>query len=287
MLSIRPLDASFGVEATGVDLSDGFDPETMRQLVGALHDHRVLVIREQSLTKQAYLRFGEQWGTPHPHVLDHLRMEGNPALMAVGNTEEQHKKDEVRNGAAFWHTDQSYEAEPASATMLYAIKVPVAGGETLIADMVGAYDALDEPLKARIDNLVATHLYGAASGRDDEEIASPLINDQQVAEVPTVHHRLARPHPVTGVKALYGVAGTPSGIVGMADDKALELLDQLKAHALQDRFIYRHKYAVGDIAIWDTSATLHCGTPIDVATDAATSRLLYRISVKGRPKVCH
>ena len=122
MLSIRPLDASFGVEATGVDLSDGFDPETMRQLVGALHDHRVLVIREQSLTKQAYLRFGEQWGTPHPHVLDHLRMEGYPALMAVGNTEEQHKKDEVRNGAAFWHTDQSYEAAPASATMLYAIK---------------------------------------------------------------------------------------------------------------------------------------------------------------------
>lgn len=287
MLSIKRLDASFGVEASGVDLSGGFEAETMRQLVDALHDNRVLVIRDQSLSKDAYLRFGEQWGTPHPHVLDHLRMPGYPALMAVGNTEEQHKKDEVRNGAAFWHTDQSYEAEPASATMLYAIKVPVSGGETLIADMVGAYDALDETLKARIDDLVVAHLYGAGSGRGAEKIASPLIGEQQVAEVPTVYHRLARPHPVTGRKALYGVAGTPCAIVGMADDEAGALLDQLKAHALADRFVCRHKYAVGDIAIWDTSSTLHCATPIDIATDAATSRLLYRISVKGRPKVCH
>lgn len=287
MLSIKPLDASFGVEASGIDLSDGFDEPTMRRLVDALHDNRVLVIRNQSLSKDAYLRFGEQWGTPHPHVLDHLRMPGYPTLMAVGNTEQQHKADDVRNGAAFWHTDQSYEAEPASATMLYAVKVPASGGETLIADMVGAYDALDAARRARIDDLVAAHLYGAASGRGDENIAAPLVNSQQIAEVPTVYHRLARPHPVTGRKSLYSVAGTPSGIVGMAADEAGALLDELKTHALQDRFIYRHKYALGDIAIWDTAATLHCGTPIDLATDAATSRLLYRISVKGRPKVCH
>ena len=158
MLSINRLDAPFGVEASGVDLAAETDEPTMRQLVDALHENRLLVIREQSLSKEAYLRFGERWGTPHPHVLDYLRMPGYPALLAVGNTEVQHKKDEVRNGAVFWHTDQSYEAEPASATMLYAIKTPERGGETLIADMVAAYDALSGPMKARIDDLQVVHL---------------------------------------------------------------------------------------------------------------------------------
>ena len=80
--------------------------------------------------------------------------------------------------------------------------------------MVGAYDALDDARRAEIDDLVAAHLYGAASGRGDENIAAPLINARQVAEVPTVYHRLARPHPVTGSKSIYSVAGTPIGIVG-------------------------------------------------------------------------
>ncbi len=129
-MDIRPLEASFGAEVTGVDLSAPLGDDGMRSLTEALYQHRVLVIRDQRLNKEQYLKFGQRWGTPIPHVLDHLRMPGFPALMAIGNTESKDKSEAVRNGTVLWHTDQSYEAVPASATMLYAIKAPVEGGET-------------------------------------------------------------------------------------------------------------------------------------------------------------
>ena len=71
----------------------------------------------------------------------------------------------------------------------------------------------------------------------------------------------------------------------MADNEAEALLDELKDHALQERHIYRHKYAVGDLAVWDTLQTMHAATPIGAATSKADSRLLWRISVRGRPAV--
>jgi len=287
MVTITPIKGSYGAEITDVDLSASIDDATIAAIVEALHAYRMVVIRDQSLTPEDYLRFGREFGTPHPHVLDHLRMTGYPAIMEVGNTEPQHRDDANRNGAAFWHTDQSYEAEPASATMLYAVKAPEAGGETLIADMAGAYDALPDETKARIDGLTARHLYGAASGIGEETIAAPLRTDDQVAAVPAVPHPLVRPHPVTGRKSLYGVAGTPFDIDGMEQAESTRLLQDLKVHATAQRFVYKHKYRVGDVAVWDTMATLHSGTPIDVATGEQDSRLLYRISVKGRPRICH
>ncbi len=286
MVSIRPVDGPFGVEVAGIDAAQGCGKALMRELVDALHEHRFMVIRGQELTKAQFMAFGEAWGEPIPHVLDHLRVRDFPGMMAIGNTGKYGRKEEVRNGAAFWHTDQSYEAEPSSATLLYSVKVPEQGGDTLIADMFAAYDALDGDAKAQIEDLRVAHLYGADSGRGDENIAAPLANEDQVAKVPMVHHRLVRPHPVTGRKALYAVAGTPCGIEGWGDEEAGALLPRLKAHALQDRFIYRHKYAVGDVAIWDTAATLHRGTRIGPATGEADSRLLWRISVRGRPAVC-
>ena len=71
----------------------------------------------------------------------------------------------------------------------------------------------------------------------------------------------------------------------MEDGKAIELLEQLKDHVLQEKFIYRHKYQVGDVAIWDTFQTLHCGREIGIATREEDSRMLWRISVRGKPTI--
>lgn len=287
MLKVTPLDAPFGVEITGADISAGVGDDALRVIVDALHQNRFAVIRGQTLDLDAYLKFGEQWGRPHPHVLDHLRMPGYPGIMAIGNTQEKDRDPDIRNGAVFWHSDQSYEAEPASVTMLYSVKAPAAGGETLIADLAAAYDALPLDMKARLDGLKALHLYGAAAGADGENIAAPIINDEQADQVPPVPHLIARPHPVTGRVSLYAVAGTPYAVAGMADVEARSLLAELKAHALQDRFVYKHKYRVGDIALWDNAATLHSGTFIDFAEREDQARLLYRISVKGKPRIFH
>jgi taurine dioxygenase len=283
MIQLEPLDGPFGRSVRGVDLSTGLADEDFGVLCQALYEHRVLVFKKQSIDKESFLGFGRKWGEPIPHVLDHLRMPGYPELLAIGNTGEWSKNDEVRNGAAFWHTDQSYEAMPATSTMLYSIKTPSSGGDTLIADMKAAYDGLDEEMKARINDLEAVHFYGATAAQDGEERVTPFVNQEQIDSVPPVRHKLARKHSLSGEKALFAVAGTAYAIDGMQDDEAVALIAELKSHALQDRYVYRHKYEIGDIAMWDTQMTLHSATPIDYAAGAGTERLLWRISVRGKP----
>ena len=91
-----------------------------------------------------------------------------------------------------------------------------------------------------------------------------------------VRHRLVRTHYGTGRKALYAVSGSSFGIDGMPDDEAVALLDELKNHALQDKYRYSHRYDVGDVVLWDDLATLHSAT----LTDPAQPRTLWRITVK-------
>ena len=108
-------------------------------------------------------------------------------MMAIGNYGGEWKDNEaVRNGAVFWHTDQSYEAVPSSATMLFSIRSPESGGETQVADLKSAYDALPEDMKQRLEGRYAWHLYGAGSGEGDEMVANPLITNEQVKRVPAV-----------------------------------------------------------------------------------------------------
>jgi alpha-ketoglutarate-dependent taurine dioxygenase len=287
MVSIKPLAGTFGVEIQGVDLNKDTGDDTIKLLTQALYDSRLIVIRRQQLNKDTYLNFGRQWGIPIPHVLDHIRMKDYPEMLVVGNTEEKDKQEVIRNGAALWHTDQSYEQIPASATMLYSIKVPQSGGATQFCNMVAAYDDLDDATKARIDDLQIAHKYGKGRRRADELVVNPIVNDEQDRQLPPVYHPMVLPHPVSGRKALYALGHGAYGIRGMDDAAAATLIEQLKEHALQEKYIYRHRYQVGDIAIWDTLQTMHSATPIDVAAaeHADNARILWRISVRGKPRI--
>jgi len=165
---------------------------------------------------------------------------------------------------------------PARATTLYSQVVPKVGGDTLFANQIAAYDDLPEAMKKRIDPLVAVHHYGNRNDLDKaSRTVASVLTDEQEAKMPLVTHRVARPHPVTGRKALYAVSGSSFGIVGMPDDEAHDLLDELAAHATQPKYQLRFKYGVGDIVLWDNAALLHSATLID-PDDART---LWRITM--------
>ncbi|MCH9672250.1 MAG: TauD/TfdA family dioxygenase [Gammaproteobacteria bacterium] len=283
-MSVDELDAPFGAVVNGVDVSR-LGPGEMKTLTEVLYANRLIVLKGQSLDKAAYLRFGRSWGEPIPHVLDHMRMPGFPELLVVGNTEQKDKDNAIRNGAALWHTDQSYEAVPATATMLYSIQAPAVGGETQFCDMARAYDALSDDMKARIGSLEVAHKYGRGKLRADDLDVNPLANDDQDSRVPVIYHPLVMEHPITSRPTLYALGHGAHAIKGMSDGESAALLEELKTHVLQEAFIYRHRYEVGDIAIWDTLQTMHRATPIDYVSDADTARLLWRISVRGIPQV--
>ena len=100
-----------------------------------------------------------------------------------------------------------------------------------------------------------------------------------------VHHPLVPRHPITGHKALYALGHGAHGIEGMDEAEADALLDELRDHVLQEKFLYAHRYEVGELVIWDTLSTMHAAVPIDFADGAENERLLWRISVRGRPVV--
>jgi taurine dioxygenase len=282
-LNIGAIGDNFAVQITGCDVRTDIDATTFPCLARALYDNRVIVLRAQQLLEADYLRFGTMWGEPIPHVLDHMRMRGYPQMMTVGNTETRDRDPLIRNGAALWHTDQSYERVPASATMLYSIIAPAFGGETQFCDMRSAYEALDEHTRSRLETLEVAHKYGAGKRRVDEPAVNPIINDEQDRRVPVTYHPLVLTHPITGTRALYALGHGAHGIKDIADTDAHDLLENLKNHCAQERFIYRHKYEVGDLVIWDTLQTMHRATPIDIPSGDDNSRLLWRISVRGIP----
>ncbi len=282
-MDIRRLEGSFGAQVRGADIASGLDDDALVELSAALYRHRVLCIRDQHLSKEQYLAFGRRWGAPIPHVLDHMRMPGFPELLVVGNTEEKDKDVKIRNGAALWHTDQSYEKVPASATMLLSIKAPREGGETQFCDMAAAYASLDDDVKQTVRGLDVGHKYGRGKLRDDDLAVNPIVNDKQDARVPVTYHPLVMCHPVIGTPALYALGHGAHAVKGMREEDAGALLDSLKTHALSEQHIYRHRYEVGDLVIWDTLQTMHRATPIDLVRSEDNARLLWRISVRGRP----
>jgi taurine dioxygenase len=208
----------------------------------------------------------------------------------------------IFEGAAFWHTDVAYEDPPNMATIVYAVKLPSSGGRTRFANQYAAYAALPDSTKHMIDELRVVHHYGNRADMDENSrngnradmdensrTSAEKLTDGQKQRIKSVTMPLVRRYPITGRKALYGVAGSSFHIVGMPDDEATGLLDELATHATRPEFQACHQYQKGDIAAWDNFSTLHQGELIDPVYDEADprARLLYRLSVVGQsPLIC-
>ena len=281
MLQLKPLSPGFGLEAHGVDLSEPLSDETFAEIEDAFFDGQVLTFRRQRLTCQQFLAFARRFGEPEPHVIDQFHHPDNPNILILSNVVIDGEPQGLADAGTYFHTDYSYLEVPARCTMLYSIEVPKVGGDTLFADQYAAYDGLPEPMKRRIDGLVALHHYG---NRDELDKASrtvaSVLSEEQEAKMAWVRHPLVRRHPVTGRKALYAVSGSSFGIEGMARDESRSLLGELARHATQDKYRLRLKYGVGDVVIWDNASLLHSAT----LTDPEDPRTLWRITVKEERK---
>lgn len=274
----------FGMEITGVDLSRPLDNRIMREILQVFHTHGLIVIPGQKMDFDQFDELTKQFGNQRPHFLDHLRHANHPAILNLSNIFEDGKPIGVYEGAAFWHTDVAYEDPPNSSTVVYGRQWPKSGCDTFFADQMAAYDALSDAMKKRIDHLVALHHYGNRADLDENsKTSAEKLTVDQKKRVTNVYHPLVKRHPVTGRKALYGVAGSAFGIIGMPDDEAYDLLNELAEHAVKPAFTTSYDFKVGDAGAWDTFSTLHKATVLQPATGPDDSRLLWRISVTGLP----
>ena len=276
MLSFTPLSPGFGLEARDIDISRPLSADAFAELERAFYAGQVLVLRGQKLTPAQFAAFARRLGPPQPHVIDQFHHPDDPNILILSNVKKDGKPTGLQDAGSYFHTDYSYLQVPARATTLHSIVVPKVGGDTLFANQQAAYDDLPAAMKKNIEPLYAIHHYGNRHDIDERSrtAASPLT-DEQKEKMPLITHKIARPHPVTGRKALYAVNGSSFGIVGMPDDEALDLLDELAAHSTQPKYRYSLKYGVGDVVIWDNASLLHSAT----LTDPDNPRTLWRITV--------
>jgi taurine dioxygenase len=253
---LRPLGEHLGTEALNVDLSK-LDDDTFAWIKRAFAEHPVLVFRNQQLCAGDIAAFGRRFGVPRKHALVKYRHPEYPEVSWLTNVEEDGQIDWYGvKRATDWHTDSTYEAELPLLAMLHALEIPSTKGGTMFADMRAAYDALAGDMKKRLARLVGLH--GRSSGPAGERLYG---EDKGVTE--KRYDELPRPavinHPVTGRPILFINPMHTHGFEGMAREEAWQLIEELAAHATQDRFTYYHSWQVGDLLIWDERATMHRG----------------------------
>ena len=187
-----------------------------------------------------------------------------------------------------WHTDQSFRRPPPDISLFYAVlPAPRGQGQTLYADGIGAYEALPERLKARVEDLIGLHVV-PGSGRAEYAVkAGEKPRALSPRETPQ-RQPVVRVHPVTGQKSLYLCeAGQMDWIEGPFIDMepgvegdGARLLYEIMEHFTQPRFAYVHEWEEGDLIVYDNRCTIHCATWYDAKRH---DRLMWRTTVWGNP----
>ncbi|HEX4173767.1 MAG TPA: TauD/TfdA family dioxygenase [Acetobacteraceae bacterium] len=248
---------ALGTEVLGIDLSRPLDKASADWIRRAFADHPVLVFRDQDLGAADLAAFGRQFGAPRMHALIKYRHTECPEVSWLTNVDADGKVDWYGvKRATDWHTDSTYEDELPLLAILHAKEVPAEKGGTMFADMRAAYDALPEQRKQLLAGLTALH--GRSTGPAGERLYGDDkgVTDKTYTETPWP---AVTRHPVTGRQILFVNPLHVHGFVGMARQSAWPLIEELAQHATQDRFIYYHRWRVGDVLIWDERATMHRG----------------------------
>ena len=244
---------------------------------------RVLVFRDQAVSDDEQMAFTRNFGAIENARGGNVTKEEDKRLATGMNDVSNLGKDgrplarDSRQrlfnlGNLLWHSDSSFRAIPAKYSLLSARVVNPKGGDTEFADMRAAYDALDQDSKAEIENLVCEHSLmfsrGALGFVDYTEEEKQLFKP--------VRQRLVRTHPVSGRKSLY-LSSHAGSIIGKPTPEARILLNDLREHATQSRFVYVHKWKVNDLVMWDNRQTMHRGRRYD----ESQARDVRRTTVAG------
>jgi len=278
MIEVRRLGPQIGAEIVGVDVKR-LDDGGFAAIYRAWLDHNVLVVRDQALEIDEFLRYSRRFGVIHPHPSKSTRHPEHPEITVLGV--DKFRADGTldmaiyRRGAEDWHTDGAYDQEPFKATQLYALAVPSRGGDTLFASMYAAYDALPARLKERLDGRRGAFTYG---GRRK---ATALL-DPEDREWTPVFHPIVRVHPETGRKGLYFDPGKIVSIEGLEPAENDALIEELTERMIVPGTEYRHRWRPGDVVIWDNRCSYHRAAG-DYPPEE--DRIHWRVSIKERPDV--
>ncbi|WP_186108833.1 TauD/TfdA dioxygenase family protein [Burkholderia gladioli] len=250
-LALRRVAGRIGAEVSDLELSADIDETRFAALLDALHTHKVLFFRGQHhLDDAAQEAFARRFGqtVAHPTVPS---VDGTAALLELDS---QHGAR-----ANSWHTDVTFVDAYPKVSILRAVVIPPAGGDTVWANTAAAYQHLPAPLRALADTLWAIHTnaYDYAASHVNAD-ADQLKRYREVftSTVYETEHPVVRVHPVTGERTLV-LGHFVQRIKGLSTGESAHLLQVLHEHVTRLENTVRWNWREGDVAIWDNRATQH------------------------------
>jgi taurine dioxygenase len=243
----------------------------------AWYRHDVLLFRNQRLTDDHLLAFSRHFGaldSPPNQGAGRKSPSGYPEVYVVSNVldEKGEPIGALGDGEASWHTDMSYAPRPPDASMLYSLEIPSSGGDTCFCSMKAALARMPKSLVERVKNLDIKHDGTYDSGGNLRKGLTPSSDPRNSVGTP---HPVIIEHPQSGDAALYLGRRRNAYVVGLELAESEALLDELWSYV--ETAVYRHRWALGDLVLWDNRTTMHRRD----AFDPRARRVMHRTQIKG------
>lgn len=283
---VVPLSGTIGAELRGLDLRRDLDDDTIAAIRSVWLDRKVVFFPGQHLTPEEHLAFARRFGTPtegHP-VIPGLK--GNPEVFQIDYSAPRelyaNYGDVARRTRGLdWHTDVTFVERPPIGSILRAVVVPPAGGDTLFSDQVAAYESLSASLQAFLEDLTATHDGRAAFQGVLDQVGEGSWEGEAVTALEPVVHPVVRTHPETGKRSLFVNPGFTSHINELTRAESDALLGFLYEHSVRPEHVVRRHWTAGDIGFWDNRVTQHAV----VGDYGDAHRVIQRVTLKGERPV--
>ena len=247
---VRQLGPAIGAEVLDLNLADVMLPATLAALEAALVKHEALVLHVPELTPAQHLAIAQHFGEPEVHTFYPNLGPGYEQITLIDS--------KLGDRADMWHHDESFLPSPPIVTMTHAKILPPCGGDTCWISMTTAYDALSGRMKQYLDGLMAWH---DMNGPMTAALRQNVVTHDRYLEVIKMSRRHLHPvvstHPVTGRKALNISPTYTTHIDGLAPAESDAVLAYLHAHCQHVQFVYRHRWTVGDMVLWDNRSVIH------------------------------
>ena len=262
-IELAELRPAFAAQVSGIDLREPLSRTDSAAVRDAIDRYGVLVFPGQPITDEQQMAFtqgfGELEGAQGGSIRKASEYRLAPAMVDVSNLDKDNKvlaRDDRRRlfnlGNQLWHSDGSFRTVPPTYSILSGRIVATKGGNTEFANMAAAYDDLDAETKTEIEPLVCEHSQLHSRGA----LGFSAFTDEERQAFRPVRQRLVRVHPATGRKSLY-LSSHIGSIIGWPVPEGRAFIRDLAEHAVQPKYVYAHRWQVGDLVMWDNRQTMH------------------------------
>ena len=278
-IEVKPISGACGAVVSGIDLSQDLDEQRLNEVKRAFHENLVIFFHDQDITEEQHKTFGRKFGTLNIHPR-YVPLENHPEIIPIRKDPEH-----TTNVGGIWHQDLTHLENPPLGSILFALEVPSAGGDTMFANQYLAYEALSKGMKDLLDGMVAIHdnliQSPKVSAEKNSTRSSKLREDLNEEDEPEMEHPVVVIHPETGRKALYVNSIRTRRFKDMTEEESKPLLNYLVEHSYQPEFTCRFKWRKGSVAVWDNRCLMHFA----LNDYQGQRRYMNRVTINGKRPV--